>query len=82
MNPQSEWSEGNLLVWAEGERWLPLLAVETVDTTGAGDAFAGALASALASGRALEEAASFANAAAALPPQNLARNHHCPGGIR
>jgi ribokinase len=59
-------SEGNLLVWPDGEAWLPKLPVEAVDATGAGDAFAGALAVLLAEGRSLEEAARFANAAAAL----------------
>ena len=44
----------------------PAFAVDTVDTTGAGDAFNGALAWALASGRDLEEAAHLANAAGAL----------------
>lgn len=58
--------EGNLLVWREGQRWLPHLPVESVDATGAGDALAAALAVALAEGRALEGAAVFANAAAAL----------------
>jgi ribokinase len=59
-------SEGNLLVWGEGEHFLPELAVERVDTTGAGDAFAAALGVLLAEGRPLEEAGQFANAAAAL----------------
>jgi ribokinase len=58
--------EGNLLVWSQGERLLPLLEVDSVDTTGAGDAFAGALAVALAEGQSLVQAAEFANVAAAL----------------
>jgi ribokinase len=41
-------------------------AVEVVDTTGAGDAFNGGLAVALAEGRELPEAIAFANATAAL----------------
>jgi ribokinase len=45
---------GNLLVWREGEHWLPKLPVKSIDATGAGDAFAAALA----------EAGTFANAAA------------------
>jgi len=57
---------GNLLVWRQGERWLPKLPVSTVDATGAGDAFAAALAVCLAEGAPLEEAGPFANAAAAL----------------
>jgi ribokinase len=40
--------------------------VDVVDTTGAGDAFNGGLAVALAEGRSLEEAITFANAVAAL----------------
>lgn len=40
--------------------------VDAVDTTGAGDAFTGALAARLASGEALAEAAAFASVAAAL----------------
>jgi ribokinase len=58
--------EGNLLVWTNGESWLPKLPVKSVDATGAGDAFAGALAVALAESRPLAEAGAFANAAAAL----------------
>ena len=45
---------------------VPSYKVEAVDTTGAGDAFNGALGVALAEGMDLEEALSFANAAAAL----------------
>lgn len=45
---------------------VPGMAVEAVDTTAAGDAFNGALAVALASGRALPDAVWFANRAAAL----------------
>jgi ribokinase len=58
--------EGNLLVWRGGEHWLPQASVASVDTTGAGDAFAAALAVAWAEGRMLEEAGPFASAAAAL----------------
>ncbi|HEX9030148.1 MAG TPA: ribokinase [Anaerolineales bacterium] len=59
-------NEGNLIVWEDGVSWNPLLPVNTVDTTGAGDAFAAGLAVALADGLSLEEAGPFANAAAAL----------------
>jgi len=58
--------EGNLLVWREAEVWLPRLPVNSIDTTGAGDAFAAALAVMLAEGRTLAEAGAFANAAAAM----------------
>ena len=63
--------EGNLLVWPEGEEWLPKLPVASIDATGAGDAFAAALAVTLAEGRTLSEAATFANAAAALKTTKL-----------
>ena|SRR2546421_6270331 len=59
-------SQGDLLVWYRGERWLPLIPVKAVDATGAGDTFAAALAVALAGGRSLEEAGPFASAAPAL----------------
>ncbi len=58
--------EGNLLVWKDGEAFMPLIPVESVDATGAGDAFVGALAVALAEGKGWTEAGPFANAAAAL----------------
>lgn len=56
-------------VWADlGDRafHVPGIAVRTVDTTAAGDAFAGALAAALAAGSSWETAVVRANAAAAL----------------
>jgi ribokinase len=56
--------EGNLLVSHDGEYWLPKIPVASVDATGAGDAFAAAIAVMLAEGRSLEEAGRFANAAA------------------
>ncbi|MEW6735222.1 MAG: PfkB family carbohydrate kinase [Acidobacteriota bacterium] len=59
-------SEGNLLVWPNGERWLPRYPVKSVDSTGAGDAFAAALGVAMAEGRSFEAAGPFASAAAAL----------------
>jgi ribokinase len=58
--------EGNLLISGEGEHWMPRIKVNAVDATGAGDAFAGTLATFLARGRPLVEAATNANAAAAL----------------
>jgi ribokinase len=45
---------------------FPAPSVEVVDTTGAGDAFAGVLATYLAKGRSLTDAFTLANAAAAL----------------
>jgi ribokinase len=58
--------KGNLLVWPEGEHWLPLIDVPHVDATGAGDAFAAALAVSLAEGKSWPAAGALASAAAAL----------------
>jgi ribokinase len=54
--------------WIQGNstRIIPPFPIEAVDSTAAGDAFNGALACAMAEGRTLEKAISFANAAGAL----------------
>nr|WP_290228373.1 ribokinase [Trichocoleus desertorum] len=57
---------GNLLIWPEGECWLPKVPVQSIDATGAGDAFAAAIAVALAENQPWSEAGRFANAAAAI----------------
>jgi ribokinase len=62
---------GDLLVTADEERFLPRLPVTRVDATGAGDAFAAALAVGLAEERPLSEAAAVGNAAAALTTTKL-----------
>jgi ribokinase len=59
-------SRGCEVAAASGIWRIPAYGVEAVDTVGAGDAFSGALAVALAEGRSLPEAAAWANAAAAL----------------
>lgn len=64
-------TEGNLLMWKDGEHFLPRVAVESVDVTGAGDAFAGTLAACLAREKPLIEAATWANAAAAIATTKL-----------
>ena len=56
---------GALILTATASERLPACTVEAVDTTGAGDAFCGALATALASGETLNSAIAFANAAGA-----------------
>ena len=56
---------GALILTATTSERVPARAVEAVDTTGAGDAFCGALATALASGETLHAAIAFANAAGA-----------------
>jgi ribokinase len=55
-------------LWANdsGSGTVPAYEVEVVDTTGAGDAFNGGLAVALAEGKSLTDALAFANATAAL----------------
>lgn len=57
---------GALAVGPAGPLAVPAFAVPVVDTTGAGDAFNGGLAVALAEGRPLAEAVGLASAAAAL----------------
>ena len=59
-------SRGCEVATAEGTWSIGAHRVEAVDTVGAGDAFSGALAVALAEGRSPLEAAAWANAAAAL----------------
>jgi len=59
-------SQGVLYCDGKSALHFPAFPVETVDTTGAGDAFNGALAVGLAAGGAWEEAVPLANAAAAL----------------
>ena len=57
--------QGALTLTATASEHISALSVEAVDTTGAGDAFCGALATALASGETLHTAVEFANAAGA-----------------
>jgi ribokinase len=64
-------SQGDLLVWHDGELWLPRIPVKSIDATGAGDTFAAALAVALAEGRSFTDAGPFASAAAALATTRL-----------
>ena len=58
-------AQGALMLTATTSEHVSALPVEPVDTTGAGDAFCGALATALASGETLHSAVAFANAAGA-----------------
>lgn len=58
--------QGSCVVTAEGASIIPPFPVEAVDTTAAGDAYAGYLGAALANGRSLAEAVRLATAAGAL----------------
>ena len=57
--------QGVLLCTATQSTHIPAISVDAVDTTGAGDAFSGALSTALANGDELSEAVKFAVAAGA-----------------
>jgi len=57
---------GALLLTSDVRKLIPAYKVDVVDTTAAGDAFCGALATALAQGKTSEDAVAFANAAGAL----------------
>lgn len=62
---------GNLLFSPEVQLWVPHLRVNVVDATGAGDAFAAALAVCIAEGDELLRATRYANTAAALQTTKL-----------
>lgn len=64
-------NEGNLIVTSEEEHWFPKIPIQSIDATGAGDAFAAALAVALLEGRPWQQAGRWASAAAALKTTKL-----------
>ncbi len=70
--------DGDMALWRDRELWLPRFEVKRVDATGAGDAFASALAVCLAQGKPLEEAGPFASAAAALATTHLGAQASLP----
>ena len=63
--------EGNLIVTAEQEFWFPIIPVQGIDATGAGDAFAAALAVGLLEERPWPQIGALASAAAALKTTKL-----------
>jgi len=70
--------QGALIVTDEYEKLIPSIAVEAVDTTGAGDVFNGALAVAIAEGKELEDAVTFACRAAAISVTRLGAQSSAP----
>lgn len=59
-------ARGALVLTADLKKMVPAYRVNVVDTTAAGDAFCGALATALARGKTIEDSVTFANVAGAL----------------
>jgi len=71
-------SEGALVVSDEMVKTFPPTVIEPVDTTAAGDAFNGALASQIAQGKLLKEAVVFANNAGALTATKMGAQPSLP----
>ena len=71
-------ARGSLVVTRDGIESVPAPKVTAVDTTAAGDAFTGATAVALASGRSLSDAARFASHAAALSVTRMGAQSSLP----
>jgi ribokinase len=71
-------SRGALLVGPGISQFIPAHKVKAVDATGAGDVFNGCLAVAIAEGKTLLQAATFANAAAALSVTKLGAQASAP----
>ncbi|HEY63874.1 MAG TPA: ribokinase [Caldilineae bacterium] len=69
---------GALLATRDEVQLIPSFQVDVVDTTGAGDAFSGALVVAMAEGKPLPEAVRFANAAGALAVTKVGTLHAMP----
>ena len=72
---------GALVATQEGRRLVPSFAVQAIDTVGAGDAFNGALAAALARGCSLDTAVSLACAAGALATTKAGAQNSLPGHL-
>lgn len=71
-------SDGALIVARDRNQHVPTFKVEAVDTTAAGDCFAGALAVALAEDKAMPDAVRFACAAAAISVTRLGAQPSMP----
>ncbi|UCD49700.1 MAG: ribokinase [Phycisphaerales bacterium] len=70
--------QGFLLAEANSMEFIAALAVQAIDATAAGDAFAGGLAVGLAQGQSLREAATFAGRAAALSVMKMGAQPSMP----
>ena len=64
-------ADGAVIAEADGQSRVPAYRVSAVDTTGAGDAFVGAVAGELAAGAALADAVRFATAVSAVSVQRV-----------
>jgi ribokinase len=71
-------ADGVLVATRQTKTMIAGLAVEAVDTTAAGDTFAGALAARLAEGADLLDASRFANAAAAMAVTRMGAQSSVP----
>lgn len=71
-------AEGCVIVEAESESIIPAFSVNAVDSTAAGDAFNGALATALSEAKPIEDAVRWASAAAALSVTRLGAQPSLP----
>ncbi|MCM3162326.1 ribokinase [Metabacillus litoralis] len=71
-------TQGEKGIYLYQDGLIPGYKVETIDSTGAGDTFNGALALSLSKGNALKEACHFANAAAALSVTKLGAQSGMP----
>lgn len=71
-------SDGNVMLWGEQEEWVPKVELETVDSTGAGDAFIAALSVAIIENQSPAEALRFCSAAAALTTTRLGAQSGIP----
>jgi ribokinase len=69
---------GSFVATEKGKKLVPSFKVKPLDTTGAGDIYNGALAVALGEGKALFEAARFANAAGAISITRLGAQPSAP----
>ncbi|MGO2557868.1 ribokinase [Brachybacterium sp.] len=72
-------AQGSLVADADGQHRIPAATVTAVDTTGAGDAFIGALAVGLARGESLPVAAHFASRVGAFAATGLGAQPSYPG---